>query len=632
MCDPVIRTASSGAVRRLCNKTEKALKHLLKEYLPQVELRPSADGTEAPSSKSTSGNESDAPSERAPQTVLKAFLASATYVVAESQYYDIDYRSEFAVTLPKSFRTPTYEVTRLHFFSGGPYESPASLRDFIRSRQASDYLGYMVIRPQAYGTVGRSIVPPHLTSGILKNPADQNSLIRTVVSEPIQLFGVPLMAVGVPFMEQDGHLIRCAHVSAWITHYTAYLRGVVPRRTTGMFHLLGAEAESVGRTYPSIGLSAATLNKVLRQAGLPPEILESAYFSEPRLLTWADRPEMVEEESKLKNAVAAAQAELDALPTPTRIEEEYALHMAERKLERVSNEYSRFWVREKFATSVCRYLNSSIPSIVVRKTQEHTQVTIGYIRNSDRIKSAESSSSPSAVTAVIVSDDPDGPFEVVELDELAQEILDEATLLLTPLPKSIWLSGEAAERAAIVWFTELTTEAVGVVAKATPDDEDLIGLLADFYEGVGGEGGTKYTVRSYLIDSVNFKIDIAERLAQDPRTVDAICEIQMPKYIWVCEVVDRNLRSSATSTIACIALDATMAEVDGDVPLDVYPLFVQIPGLMRIFNLLGQDSGETAWFPSLRGPYLAGQWHESSHGVYGQRYMRYQFKLASANE
>src|SRR5690606_16205992 len=84
--------------------------------------------------------------------------------------------------------------------------------------------------------------------------------VRTRVRETVQILGVNFEAYGVPFMEQDGRLLRCAHVSAWICHYTATLRGYVARRTTGQFHAAGAVNGTVGRSFPSNGLNVVLLS------------------------------------------------------------------------------------------------------------------------------------------------------------------------------------------------------------------------------------------------------------------------------------------------------------------------------------------------------------------------------------
>lgn len=163
--------------------------------------------------------------------VLDAFGPGVTEIVIEREYFDLDYRSEFSSTHETTFAARNPSTVRIHVFAGSGVAGGATpgLYEYVLANRES-YLGYVIVRPQQPGSVGRSMIAPRRNVEGMKDPAALHGRVRTAVTETVTLFGIQLSATAVPFMEQDGVLLRCVHAAAWMCHYSAVLRGLVPRR------------------------------------------------------------------------------------------------------------------------------------------------------------------------------------------------------------------------------------------------------------------------------------------------------------------------------------------------------------------------------------------------------------------
>ncbi|KRC51870.1 hypothetical protein ASE16_02025 [Leifsonia sp. Root227] len=528
--------------------------------------------------------------------LLEAFCATAKTLVIELFYFDLDIRSELALQQETAFTLVSQDPSRLHFFSDEATPGVRA-RDFVEQAKDS-YLGYSIIRPERVGRFGRSIVTPRVTLGGRVPVEIGERQIRTAVTEVVQLFGVQLLAVGVPFMEQDGALLRCAHVSAWICHYTAVLRGAVPRRTTGFFHSRSIGQGSVGRPYPSDGLSTPSLSTMLSEADLPPQVVDEYLLRQDRALTWADRPELIKQVSKPK---------------------------------KYSKEWKRAWTRENLADTICRYLNSAIPVILTRDSINHTQVVVGYLREEDLDKTlgdSRQSDTHSDMVAFIVADDTRGPYEIVYLDDLVAEILNEsiaATSIVIPLPRALWMTGDAAEKVATERFAVYAQTRLEAIDKwpAVAGDHQLAKslrvALTPFAKALAKPGSNQFTVRTYASPGTDFKYSFAKRVA-DEELVRQVGYTWLPKYVWVIEILDRHLRRQGReAVVATMVLDSTKVvfEDANETYRDVWPLFIHLPGqalaVPPYFGYYAEtDQNEASWFVAPSEPYFSGRW---SHKV-----------------
>lgn len=397
-------------------------------------------------------------------------------------------------------------------------------------------------------------------------------------------------------MEQDGHLLRCPHVAAWMCHYASVLQGFVPRRPSGQFHGAVEPTEAFGRPYPSEGLSTFSLCATLRVVDLPPEALDGDTLQKSRDFYWQDRKEFIEAVTTATKGVA-------------------------RKL----------WVRENLTSSICRYLNSAMPVIVLRIPESqgaagHAQVVVGYLRDIDLATPKQGLSKPahSDVVAFIVSDDQDGPYEIVSVEKLVEEFTSDRydeTSVVVPLPRSIWLSGDSAEQAAVTWIqrvaeSPMKDEVLRLTKRVPPAKRDEVSAevsaaVEKFCSQILESQGRHFAVRSYVRPGSDFKSNLSSRVG-DPKLTRHLGHLQLPKYVWVSEVIDRQLRAADLPSVrATIAFDATGVHLEGRSEYeDIDPLLIQIPGLALIFPQFdGVRYVGVGWFLTSTQPYYTGRWH-----------------------
>ncbi|MGW0247636.1 hypothetical protein ACWDYH_13455 [Nocardia goodfellowii] len=575
------------------------------------------------------------------RSMLRVFCSKVNVVVVEKDYFDLDFRSEFSRVHDARFGSRSSDTARIHFFHGEvPKSKRPHLRDFV-AKTSTKYFGYSVLRPQFPGRIGRSMVSAALTVDKIAGDRNLADKVRTAVTEDVQVFGVAHQVVGVPFMQQDGHLLTCAHVTAWVCHYTAVLRGAVPRRPTAQFHGISDKTAAFGRAYPSQGLNRQLLAATLRAADLPPEILDADSLSKPVQLNWTHRAKFAAEERRLQGVVDSVREKLQRLQNEGGSRTLAESRKVQARGASAQGQLRRLWIKENLGASICRYLNAALPVILLRAPPArgviaHAQVAVGYLRRRDfadpRPDSDSVTSDDSDVVALIVCDDQSGPFEIVQLDDLVADFMDAnkrmQTEVVVPLPRSIWLSGSTAEEAAAQWLAIAADERI----KALPEWAALHHLedsdryrerLQDFVDRVSGGRIGELAIRSYITTGAEFKMSIAKRL-QDDRLARAVGYTQMPKYVWVVEAIDRKLRDlRERSVLATIVFDSTAVTVEGSLgTTGPMPLMVHIPG-QAICSSQYNDYSETdvvqKWFPAALEPYYTGRWNRhSNHEIYSR--------------
>jgi len=527
------------------------------------------------------------------RATLRAF-GTVSLIVLELEYFDIDYRSEFSAVLEDSFGVDDHRTARLHFFRDTedpaaevdlrvcleaaltPYEAEATDRADVANeglqRPRSRYLGYVIVRPQSPGTIGRSIVSPVEERVELAEGEALETRVRTIVREPVDIFGLQAQAYGVPFMEQDGRLLRCAHVAAWMCHYTAVLRGLAHRLRTAEFNPSKGPHPSLSRRYPSTGLTDVMLAKVLRNIGFPAEAITVGTLIKRRPALWTDRPAMYEH------------AMTPDVPG-----------------ERRSRDDLEFWLRESLTATACRYLNSGLPLVLARNHRGHAQVICGYVRDEDLAGNANADLDPSHsdVSAFLVNDDLVGPFQLESIDELISDTLDGPRLeakswpfsLLVPLPRGLWLEGGLAEAAganAIAGACEqLETWAAGHEASMS----DAAQALLEFIRTRRANETTTaagYAVRSFAMTGTDFKRSYSE-VVEDERAARAVSKIQLPKFVWVVEILDRSLRPGPNdqprpAVVATAIVDGSAVAHSGWGTERISVLAVHLPGHLSTYR------------------------------------------------
>jgi hypothetical protein len=294
-------------------------------------------------------------------------------VVIENRYVDADYRSEFSNFWSRRFQGKPAFARRLHFFSTAVEEE--RLHDLPAE---VGYLGYAVIRPVPLGSMGRTMVAP---------PARVARATLALVDDEVTLFGNRLGVRAAPFCQQDAEYLRCAHAAAWMCHYAAVRRGLVPRQLTAAFIDTSPAILSWERALPSKGM---TLNQLQAVFGA---------FGQPALFYGLGLMPRV---SGVDN------------PTPKTDDDGKPLAPG-------------YWDTRLFSV-ICRYLNSGYPVLI--GTEDHAFVVVGWYREDGLIR-------------FIVNNDQRGPYGIV-----ASPFDDERApwrCIMVPLPPKVFLSAETAE-------------------------------------------------------------------------------------------------------------------------------------------------------------------------------------------
>jgi len=442
---------------------------------------------------------------------------AARTAVVETRYIDLDYRSEYSSFYSRAFLAHEDSTHRIHFF-----KAELAADQLFQLPGEPGYLGYMIIRPQVRGVVGRTMLAP---------PDSLRGAVRTGVVEKVNFFGQKLEVRAVPFMQQDARLGSCAHAAAWVCHYSAWLAGRgVARRTIAEFSEAADPGLLPGRIVPSTGLSVQQLSKLMSSFGLPP------LYYEVKSLRASDRPE--------------------SWPART----------SKGKANRVAADAATKRV-------CCRYLNSALPvlAIVVQwrdgsGADGHAMVACGYVRLGNDEPDVH----------LIVNDDRRGPYLLVrnvisDEDPVSLERFSWAQVLI-PLPEKLWLSGEAAERNGCI---RLLAAARKAKAAGVPGAEWMLQLHAD----------ERLTVRTYATTSNRYKERLRLR-TRDPILLQELSEARFPRYIWVVEAIHRSERESGRLAglppheVRCVAAEILFDATSDD--MDPVVLATRLPGFLAL--------------------------------------------------
>jgi hypothetical protein len=387
--------------------------------------------------------------------------------------------------------------------------------------------------------------------------------VRTIVEEDIQLFGCSIKARGVPFMEQNGHMLRCAHVVAWQCHYTAVLRGFVPRRPSAAFFQAGSLYRDGNRRYPSRGLTANAIVELLGRFDLPPDVSDLQRLKVTQPMQSYHRPELAERD--------------------------------------VTG-----WWRHNVTAEVCRYLNSGMPLALT--IPDHAVTICGYLRarhmkddaivsiysDPDRVEystwgATANTSAADDVVAFIIHDDQRGPYCLVTVDHLL-ELMTISTgnqlsrglsgSLITPRPHSVWLTGSEAEDLGWKFFEtklqQIREEPRFLSALASSSGAEVRSLVLEELQALDELlRARELAVRSYVATTDDFKLSFARRCGDDDAT-RAVRLARMPRFIWVVEALERGHRRDKP-VVAQVVLDAS-----GTSDRRAAALIVQLRGVLLI--------------------------------------------------
>lgn len=361
------------------------------------------------------------------QILEVAALGGCRRVVQEHRYIDPDYRSEYSYFWSRRFDPRPDAAERLHFFT-----REVVAEEFYDLPAEENYLGYAVLRPTTLGPVGRSVLRTH--------PALADARLTTVQEHP-SLLGNPLPLEGVPFMQQDGELLRCAHTASWLCHYVAANRGIIGRHPTGEIAGMPPAWGSQQRELPSSGLTTEQVQAIFGALRLP------AIFYNVR----------------------------DLAPVPGGRKGRYP---ADRP-PRWPHLRQRQDFRERILRVVCKYLNSGFPVIVV--ATDHAFTLVGWQRRRD------------GNISLVACDDQVGPYQLID-DPLSHPKVWKA--LMIPVPEKAYLTGEAAETRALATFRVQTDRAA---LESQPAILGSASLPSDV------RPGGRFSLRSRLLEGREYK-------------------------------------------------------------------------------------------------------------------------------
>jgi hypothetical protein len=187
-----------------------------------------------------------------------AYDAPCYGAVVEHNYIDHDFAASYSRLYARAFGYVRNRCMRVHFFG-----SEMPLEALIESDKPwPDYRGFSVLWPVRPVVVGRTVL----------RPPDYGVCARFCIPrerERVNLAGFEYKIVGVPFMQQDVRVARCAEVALWTVVRTASALFDAPRRLSIAEIAEAASQPAVfGRSVPSPGLSVGQMHIALGHLGL----------------------------------------------------------------------------------------------------------------------------------------------------------------------------------------------------------------------------------------------------------------------------------------------------------------------------------------------------------------------------
>lgn len=545
-------------------------------------------------------------------------MEGATHVLVERHYFDVDHRSNVGLLIGDRHQSLGLNAERLVFLRSSHPTNVKRLTGIegLNLIDAAVAVGYIILPGNSTNVVGRSLIPAPRHLPMVKNSVDVRKHVRTSVLEVISVLGRLKQVTGIPFMQQDGHLLQCAHVAAWMVHYAAVLRGLTSRRRTAEFHT--ASKSGISRRYPSGGLTAQQIIGILDDFGLPGEHVNAFDINyDRRSADWYDRSAIrrLSEDMVRMSGSVEVRAQYRALYALAHDKQDEVLSDGAEALLR-SND--AFWDIERLTRTVTQYLNSGFPCILLTLT--HAVAVVGYLRARDLVEDplrvVDEYRSESDVTSFICADPERGPFEILSVAEIYAKLVKQkkGVGVIIPLPRAVWMSASAAETLGALFFRSdaslcaekiVTNAREALQIRCTPVQRRRVVVeLEEFFDASSdmSHDAERYALRSYVVPSTDFKNGFARRRANDPEAVQQVRLSSLPKYVWVVEVMDRRpRRRRQSSVIGEVVLDATDTNVRTG-----RALIVHLPGAIQTYA----DGSQSRWtITGVTQPYRSGRYH-----------------------
>lgn len=432
----------------------------------------------------------DAGNCRPAERILEAIAAppyNCITAVFEKDYIDKDYQDELAIFYCKALRQYPHRCTRLHFFKAD-ISSDASVLTMDFARCASDYVGFMVLRPTDLQRVGRTYI-----RAMVRNP--DNEFITCTTAFTSHILGHKFEVQAMPFIQQDTQVGACAQACLWmVARYMSRLfehREILPAEINHW-----AKSHSArGRHYPADnGLTFGQMLDGLEGMGLSP----TSYLK-----------------SSLDDSSKHVESAFPITAEPNSQAEAYAAQLGRQRT-------------AKLADIAYRYIESGLP--VIFGTENHVLVGIGHKYDSTMV----ASTTIQRVPAFYVHNDNAGPYMEMPLFGPDPDSLtfDQIQFIIVVVPKEATLSAEEAERVAV--------SDIEVHLKRGPfgNNSTIKDVLAA-YRPEFALPLTKLEYRTYLHRSVDFQRDLRGDVAAgvfDPIVANKLMQLDYPKFVWITEV------------------------------------------------------------------------------------------------
>lgn len=458
-------------------------------------------------------------------------VAGAKGFLFEEAYIDRDFSAAYAAFYSTLFHPYLKYCRRLHFFSRDLtflLELP-NAEDVTRTLEehASEYLGYVVLRPVPHAPVGSAVICATAVSN------DPSVTIDVKAEHEVHVLGADLKVTGFPLTQQDTRVGACAQAAIWMAGRYFH------RKHGGQWFSM-----------PDINDAALkpTDNFVARSLPAGSEFLRPDNII--RALRSMDRHPVFD-----LGKVADNNAD-------------EALHHV-----------------------IARYLDSGIPVLIGLKGREgasvgHAVVAIGRImRERGDSDLPDNPTSAELISHLIVSDDQRGCIcrlpvhEVDRTNEYPWTLEGDGMYSVTPLPGKVFMTGAVAEK--------LSRDILNGAIDRIDDYRDI----ARKEGGAGSESLGNYNAvdpsffavppfrlvaRTYLTYGWRYKRRaLRNRLTGDFK--EELMRLQFPRFVWVTEfsLPDdlRGFDQCQKKVRAHVVIDATGSKFSD------CTLVVQIPGL-----------------------------------------------------
>ena len=467
-------------------------------------------------------------------------IVEGAVLVIEQSYYDADIRSEQKRLLDRISTLPSFGTPRIHVFR--PEASLELLEEWFPTPGHAEqseglqalYLGYIVVRQHAGGSVGRTMLAPSaFTTG---HPLRT----RCLAVEEVDFFGRPLRVEAVPFMQQDGLVVSCFHVCLWMSAYGMTLSGYLPRSTSGFIGDNGTRS----MRFPNRGVATDDVEELGRELGFSVRSkLLAAYVSQDEF----ERDLIHHLDSGLP-VILVSDADP---PTPPELPD-----VDQRSLGAVGRDDVG-----QHSILVCGYT----------RADDGTLDQLVY--HDDRYGPYLTAASPKGIPALSEDDSP----EMIEQQDAALRTLawgDEQvdafkTGLFYLAPQGVWLGGNQAAVTAVDAASAFCRGASLMLEAPTTDEDDAELLTpdehaeyADFLKGlteyVHMWGNLGQPHRAYAMLSVDYKRRYSQLNRSEPGIYRHLWGRSLPRYVWVVEWFDHDAWKSDKPDEPCVRAEAVL--------------------------------------------------------------------------